>query len=93
MASQARHELVSPIELCASRNVVPKERVSRRPCSVEIESLAQRQTQRGSTVIVLMILLSIMLALVTANLVSVRTLNRELILLNKKQEQRWQKAR
>jgi hypothetical protein len=31
VASQARHEIVSPKELCASRNVVPKERVMRRP--------------------------------------------------------------
>jgi hypothetical protein len=44
--------------------------------------------QRGSTVIVLMILLGIMLALVTANIVSVRTLNRELIRLDKRQQQR-----
>jgi hypothetical protein len=29
MASQARHKLVSPKELCASRNVVPQERVNR----------------------------------------------------------------
>jgi hypothetical protein len=51
-----------------------------------------RRGQRGSTVIVLMILLSIMLALVTANIVSVETLNRELKLLDKRQELRWQKA-
>lgn len=44
------------------------------------------RARRGSTVIVLMILLGIMLALVTANIMSVRTLNRELILLDKHQQ-------
>jgi hypothetical protein len=54
-------------------------------------ALSCRRGQRGSTVIVLMILLGIMLALVAANMASVRNLNRELNLLNKKQEQRWRK--
>ena len=31
VASQARHESVSPMELCASRNVVPPERGKLRP--------------------------------------------------------------
>jgi hypothetical protein len=55
-------------------------------------TLSFRHRERGSTVIVLMILLSIMLALVTANIVSVGSLNRELKLLDKRQELRWQKA-
>jgi type II secretory pathway component PulK len=50
----------------------------------------RNRTQHGSAVIVIMTLLSIMLALITADIVSVRSLNRELLLLNKKQQHRWE---
>lgn len=50
----------------------------------------RNRAQNGSAVIVIMTLLSIMLALITANIVSVRSLNRELLLLNKKQQHRWE---
>jgi len=52
--------------------------------------LPAHRSQHGSSVIVIMTLLSIMLALITANIVSVRSLNRELLLLNKKQQHRWE---
>ncbi len=47
-----------------------------------------RSRARGSTVMVLMILLGILGLLVTANVVSVGTLSRELKLLDKHQQQR-----
>ena len=46
----------------------------------------RRRSQRGSAVIIVLALLAIMLALVTANAVAVHSLNRELQLLDNKQK-------
>jgi hypothetical protein len=47
-----------------------------------------RQSQRGSAVLVMLALMGIMLALVAANAVSVHVLDRELQLLDHKQQHR-----
>jgi hypothetical protein len=50
----------------------------------------RHRSQNGSAVVVVMALLGIILALVTANAVSVHVLKRELQLLDHKQQHRWE---
>jgi hypothetical protein len=57
-----------------------------------IKSARYKHSQRGSAVMVLIILLSLMMTLITANIMCVHALNRELNLLEKKQEQQWKKT-
>jgi hypothetical protein len=48
-----------------------------------------RRAEQGSTVLVALALLGIMLALVAANAVSVKTLKGEIQLLDRTQQHRW----
>jgi hypothetical protein len=49
-----------------------------------------RHSQRGSTVIVVMVMLAIMVICASVNLVALNTVNRELKMVEKKQMQHWQ---
>jgi hypothetical protein len=53
-------------------------------------SAQSKHSQSGSAVMVIMVLLGIMMTLITANVVSVRTLNRELRLLDNRQKHHWE---
>jgi hypothetical protein len=55
-----------------------------------IESASPRRSERGSTVLVALALLGIMLALVAANAVSVKVLKGEIQLLDRNQQHRWE---
>lgn len=48
-----------------------------------------RRSEQGSTVLVVLALLGIMMALITANAVSVKNLKGEIQLLDRKQQHRW----
>ena len=53
-----------------------------------MKTLSTRSPQHGSAVIIVMAMLAIMMALITVNAISVRSLNRELQLLESKQKHR-----
>jgi len=58
------------------------------PASSQSRAHGRRRGQSGSAVLILLILMVIMLVLITVNQMSVRTLNRELNLLEHKQTHR-----
>jgi hypothetical protein len=51
-----------------------------------------RRSEQGSTVLVVLALLGIMLALIAANAMSVKTLKGEIQLLDRKQQHRWSQS-
>ena len=51
-----------------------------------------RRAEQGSTVLVALALLGIMLALIAANAMSVKTLKGEIQLLDRTQQHRWEHA-
>ena len=53
---------------------------------------SRHPSQHGSAVFIMMLLLSLMSALIMANVVATRSLDRELKLLDKKQQQQWKKT-